>query len=77
MKDHAGRPVADAEVEVEGDMPQHGHGLPTEPEVTDETTPGVYLVEGMKFSMTGWWTVSFEIESGEREDTVTFNLMLK
>jgi hypothetical protein len=58
-------------------MPEHGHGLPTEPEVNDETAPGVYLVEGMKFSMPGWWVVTFHVKSGSSEDSVTFNLRLK
>ena len=77
LKDQGGRPVTDAVIGVDGDMPQHGHGLPTEPEVADETAPGVYLVEGMKFSMQGWWTVSFDIEAGGKKDSVTFNIMLK
>jgi hypothetical protein len=73
----SGEPVTGAMVMVSGDMPEHGHGLPTEPEVTDETAPGVYLVEGMKFSMPGWWVVNFLVKSGGREDSVTFNLRLK
>jgi hypothetical protein len=73
----SGEPVTGAMVMVSGDMPEHGHGLPTEPEVTDEVAPGVYLVEGMKFSMPGWWVVSFHVKSGSREDSVTFNLRLK
>lgn len=77
IKDQGGRPVTDADIEIGGDMPQHGHGLPTEPELADETAPGVYLIEGMKFSMKGWWTVSFDIEAGGKKDRVTFNLMLK
>jgi len=72
-----GDPVKGAMVMVSGDMPEHGHGLPTEPEVTGETSPGAYLVEGMKFSMPGWWVVTFVIKSGSSEDTVTFNLRLK
>jgi hypothetical protein len=62
---------------VSGDMPEHGHGLPTEPEVTEEIEPGVYLLEGMKFSMPGWWEVKLHIKAGTREDSVTFNLQLQ
>jgi hypothetical protein len=77
VKTPAGDPVTGAMVMVSGDMPEHGHGLPTEPEVTEETSPGTYLVEGMKFSMPGWWVVTFVIKSGSSQDTVTFNLRLQ
>ena len=44
-------------------MPQHGHGLPTRPQVTRELADGTYLIEGMKFSMTGWWEIKLAIDS--------------
>jgi hypothetical protein len=71
-----GQPVSGAEIIVRGDMPQHGHGMPTEPEAVEGLKAGTYLIEGMKFSMPGWWIVNFHIKSGDREDTVTFNLQL-
>lgn len=72
----SGDPVTGAVVTVGGDMPEHGHGLPTQPEVTAEISPGVYRVEGMKFSMPGWWVVTFHIKSGDDADRATFNLKL-
>lgn len=72
-----GQPVKDAEIAVTGDMPEHGHGLPTEPKVTKNFGDGAYLVEGIKFSMPGWWTMSFAIRAGGKTDSVTFNLQLK
>jgi hypothetical protein len=72
-----GLPVTGAEITVGGGMPQHGHGLPTEPAVTQELGDGRYLVGGMKFSMPGWWEVNFQIKAKDKEDTVTFNLLLK
>jgi hypothetical protein len=59
---------------VDGGMPQHGHGLPTNPEVTEYLGNGDYLVEGMRFQMTGFWEVRFVINSGENSDSITFNL---
>ena len=44
-----------AAITVDGGMPQHGHGFPTRPRVTRDLDDGTYLLEGMKFSMTGWW----------------------
>lgn len=46
-----GEPVHNARIAVDGGMPQHGHGLPTRPQVTREFADGTYLMEGMKFSM--------------------------
>jgi len=39
--------------------------------------PGNYLIEGIKFSMPGWWVVTFHIQAGEMIDNVTFNLQLR
>ncbi len=72
-----GSPVRGAVISLDGDMPEHGHGLSTQPEVTDDLGNGKYLVEGIKFSMPGWWVMKFNIQSGDKEDTVMFNLMLK
>ncbi len=69
-----GNPVKGANVTVAGNMPEHGHGLPTKPAITRELTDGVYLVEGMKFSMPGWWILTFDIEAGEIHDQATFNV---
>jgi hypothetical protein len=72
-----GRPVPQAAVEVDGEMPQHGHGLPTRPRVTRELGNGDYLVEGMKFQMGGWWVMKFTVAAGDRADLVKFNLKLQ
>jgi hypothetical protein len=72
-----GQPVDDAEINVDGGMPQHGHGLPTNPQVTQNLGGGDYLVEGMKFQMLGWWEVRFIISVNGQSDTVTFNLILE
>lgn len=72
-----GAPVTNAEIAVAGDMPEHGHGMPTEPKVTKNLGDGTYLVEGMKFSMPGWWVVTVTVKAGEVKDTAVFNLQLK
>jgi hypothetical protein len=73
----AGQPLEEAHITVDGEMPQHGHGLPTSPQVTQALGNGDYLVEGMKFNMPGWWVVNFHITANGQRDTVTFNLILK
>lgn len=71
-----GQPVDQAEINIDGGMPQHGHGLPTQPEVTQNLGNGDFLIEGMKFNMSGWWTVTFHITAAGQSDNVTFNLVL-
>jgi hypothetical protein len=72
----AGLPVGSARLGVDGGMPQHGHGLPTRPRVTREIEDGTYLLEGMKFSMTGWWEVKLDIQGPLGQDRVTFNTVV-
>ena len=72
-----GQPVEDATIGVDGDMPQHGHGLPTQPRVTKNLGNGDYLVDGMKFQMGGWWLMDFTITANGKTDAVHFNMMLQ
>ena len=71
-----GQPVENAQIIVDGDMPQHGHGLPTRPQVTEYLGEGDYRVEGLKFHMPGWWIVEFDVAADGMSDHVTFNLLL-
>jgi hypothetical protein len=77
IEDAKGNPVEQATIIVDGDMPQHGHGLPTQPRVTKYLGNGDYLVDGMKFQMKGWWVMDFNITSDSQSDVVHFNMMLK
>lgn len=74
VKDAAGQPVSDAMITVVGDMPEHGHGLPTQPEVVKIGAAGLYRVDGMKFQMPGWWVVTVSIMADGVHDSVSFNL---
>jgi hypothetical protein len=71
-----GVPVHGASFVVDGGMPQHGHGLPTQPRVTRELEDGTYALEGMKFSMTGWWELKLAIQGPRGDDKVTFNTVV-
>jgi len=73
-----GAPVLHAHIDVDGGMPQHGHGLPTRPRVTQELGDGRYLLEGMKFSMTGWWVIQLKVDTDQNgADAVTFNKVIE
>ena len=71
-----GEPVEHATITLDGDMPQHGHGLPTQPQVTQNLGEGRYLIEGVKFQMGGWWVMEFEVTAHDNVDQVRFNFIL-
>lgn len=73
----AGTPVEEAEIAIHTSMPQHGHGMPTEPRVTQNLGQGDYLLEGLKYSMPGWWEITLDITANGKNDLVTFNQVLK
>ena len=75
ITDTEGRPVTDAIVKITGDMPGHGHGMPTAP-VARAIGGGVYALEGMQFQMPGDWYVELQIESAGRRDSVRFDFTL-
>jgi hypothetical protein len=76
LRTPSGAPVENAHIDVGGGMPQHGHGFPTQPHVTKALGDGRYLVEGMKFSMPGWWEIKLKIAAAEGADDVTFNTVV-
>lgn len=61
LKDAVGSPVSNAEIELIGGMPEHDHGLPTQPQITAETAAGSYLLEGMRFHMPGKWQLDIKL----------------
>ena len=69
-----GKPVTNATIKVGGGMPIHNHGFPTEPEMTEQVDPGVYLIEGFKFSMSGPWIILLDITVDNKTDTVAFDI---
>lgn len=76
LTDSKGQAVKDADIVVNGGMPQHGHGLPTAPSVTEQLEDGRYLIEGMKFNMRGWWEITLAVRASAGADSVTFNIVL-
>jgi len=71
-----GKPISGADVKFAGHMPGHVHGLPTQPVISQELSPGVYQVDGVKFQMQGWWVIDFIINHRDTEDTLRFNVVL-
>ncbi len=71
-----GRPVDGAKLTVGGGMPDHGHGLPTQPFVRQALGDGRYVVDGVKFNMGGYWVVEVGIAAPQGSDDVRFELNL-
>lgn len=76
LRSPSGTAVSGAHISIDGGMPQHGHGFPTQPRVTRELGDGRYLLEGMKFSMSGWWEIKVKVDASSGPDEVTFNTVI-
>lgn len=66
--------VFPAQIRIGGGMPAHGHGLPTQPQISAYLGDGAYLIEGMKFTMAGDWIMLFEVDSAEFSTQVQFDI---
>ena len=71
-----GSPVTNAEISVVGGMPEHDHGLPTRPRVTEELGDGDYRLDGMRFHMSGYWEITVTVTTAASEDEVVIPLQL-
>jgi len=57
-------------------MPEHDHGLPTIPRVTEELGGGDYKLDGLRFHMSGYWEVIVTVTTDSGVSTVTIPLQL-
>jgi hypothetical protein len=77
LADSTGRPVIGAQFSpVSGGMSMHGHGLPTQPEITRELGNGDYQLEGLKFHMAGRWELHLPFSVNGVQDSATLLLDL-
>ena len=76
VRDAGGLAIDEAQISIDGGMPQHGHGLPTRPRVTRNFGDGIYEIEGVRFNMGGWWEFKLAIAGSRGADIITFNLDL-
>jgi len=72
----SGGVISGASITMNGGMPEHDHGLPTQAQVTEELEPGLYLMEGIRFHMPGLWELQFSIEHGGRVELATIEFKL-
>ena len=76
IENESGVGIEGASIDVVGGMPEHDHGLPTQPRVTAELGGGDYRLDGMRFHMSGYWEIVVTISTGESQSTVTIALQL-
>jgi len=76
LETESGDPVEGATIEVDGGMPAHDHGLPTQPRVTEELGGGDYRLDGVRFHMTGQWEMIVTIKADAGEAVVVLTLTL-
>lgn len=76
VDDADGNPLKGAAIQVIGGMPEHDHGLPTQPQITAETKEGEYLLEGVRFHMPGKWQLDIEISYGSTTETASTEFSL-
>jgi hypothetical protein len=69
-------PVSEANITLVGGMPNHDHGLPTQPEVSSKSEPGRYTVEGIRFHMPGLWQIIINISGVDPVDTAIIEFKL-
>lgn len=76
-----GFPVEDGKVKVDGWMPDHNHGMQTDPRndagVCDAAgvcvhKGGIYRAEGFKFHMDGRWSIRVNLEGPRGPDSTSF-----
>lgn len=77
LADKDGHSVTGAQLTVVGGMPEHNHGLPTRPQVTRELGKGDYLLEGMRFHMSGNWQITVSVDARDGKDTVIIELHIR
>jgi hypothetical protein len=65
------------ELNVFGGMPEHDHGLPTQPQVTRRLDNGDYLLEGVRFHMQGHWELQVEFQYAGADDTAIIDFELQ
>lgn len=58
--DDANGAPADVSLELDAEMPHHGHGMNVRP-VVERTGPGRFIVRGVLLHMSGRWELAFDL----------------
>jgi hypothetical protein len=69
-------PIEDAALTVTGGMPEHNHGMPTQPQITQQLAAGRYLLEGVRFHMPGLWRITAVVTRESAPVTIVIDFEL-
>lgn len=61
---------------VDANMPFHGHGMNTQPELVADGE-NKYRVDGMLFHMDGEWEITVDVQRDEAKERATFQVLLE
>lgn len=64
------------QLSVIGGMPEHDHGLPTQPQITTRLENGDYLLEGVRFHMPGKWELIITMQKDGEDDQAVIEFQL-
>ncbi|HKA14602.1 MAG TPA: FixH family protein [Myxococcota bacterium] len=76
LREARGAAVTGADIAIAGGMPGHGHGLPSQPQVTEEIGDGRYRIEGVKLNMVGAWVIEVFVQTAAGRDRLRFDLAI-
>ncbi|MGF1688859.1 FixH family protein [Photobacterium japonica] len=76
ITDNVGKNVEGLHFRVQGGMPAHRHGFPTQPTLIEETAPGEYLIDGMAFNMFGQWQLELINQNLNPPFHITFDFAI-
>lgn len=76
IRDSRQQPVNNATINVTGGMPDHDHGIPTQPQVTSQPAAGSYLLEGVRFHMPGKWQIIVSVETEQQSSQAVIEFTL-
>jgi hypothetical protein len=65
----------DFTIQVDADMPAHGHGINTAPEIK-KLPSGTYHVDGLLFHMGGQWELYIDVMEGGIPDRATIPIQM-
>ena len=73
VRNNDGEPFLPKQLVVTGGMPGHGHGFPSQPQVTQLIRDGIFQVDGVIFNMGGTWQLLVGVTGDEGPDEAVFN----
>lgn len=69
---HRDKPLTDIDVRVDAQMPEHQHGMVTQPNLV--RVGDHFRVEGMQFHMSGHWELYVDISAGGETERAQFRI---